>query len=108
MRNSLTLPWLAAALITACLLPMAHAQGGASAPGAADASNKHFDPLGKPPSTFTIELRNGQKAELPFADKRDFDEAKRGFIAEPSLQEDHGRRRSCRVGHGQLRLAPDR
>ena len=45
---------------------------------------QHFDPLGKPPSTFTIELRNGQKAELPFADKRDFDEAKRGFIAEPS------------------------
>jgi len=43
----------------------------------------HFDPLGKPPSKFTIELRNGQKAELPFADKRDFDEAKRGFIAEP-------------------------
>ncbi|WP_416193132.1 alkyl/aryl-sulfatase [Nitrobacter sp. TKz-YC01] len=44
---------------------------------------QHFDPLGKPPSKFTIELRNGQKAELPFADKRDFDEAKRRFIAEP-------------------------
>src|SRR5262245_25390657 len=44
---------------------------------------KHFDPLGKPPSTFTLDLRNGFKAELPFDDKRDFDEAKRGFIAEP-------------------------
>ena len=44
---------------------------------------KHFDPLGNPPSKFTLELRNGVKAELPFADKRDFDEAKRGFIAEP-------------------------
>ena len=44
---------------------------------------QHFDPLGKLPSTFTIELRNGQKAELPFTDKRDFDEAKRGFTAEP-------------------------
>ena len=43
----------------------------------------HFDPLGKPPSKFTIELRNGIKAQLPFSDKRDFDEAKRGFIAEP-------------------------
>lgn len=51
--------------------------GGASA-------TQHFDPIGKPPSKFTIELRNGQKAELPFADKRDFDEAKKGFIAEPS------------------------
>jgi len=45
--------------------------------------DKHFDPLGQPPSKFTLELRNGLKAELPFADKRDFDEAKRGFIAEP-------------------------
>ena len=44
---------------------------------------KHFDPLGKPPSTFTLEIRKGLQAELPFADKRDFDEAKRGFIAEP-------------------------
>ncbi len=52
------------------------ADGGASA-------MKHFDTLGKPPSKFTLELRNGFKAELPFADKRDFDEAKRGFIAAP-------------------------
>ena len=58
----------------ASLLP---ADGGASVA-------KHFDPLGQPPSKFTLELRNGVKAELPFADKRDFDEAKRGFIAEPS------------------------
>jgi len=57
----------------ASLLP---ADGGASVA-------KHFDPLGQPPSKFTLELRNGVKAELPFADKRDFDEAKRGFIAEP-------------------------
>ena len=52
------------------------ADGGASAA-------KHFDPLGQPPSKLTLELRNGQKAQLPFADKRDFDEARRGFIAEP-------------------------
>lgn len=44
---------------------------------------KHFDSQGKSPSTFTIELRNGIKAQLPFEDKRDFEEAKRGFIAEP-------------------------
>jgi alkyl sulfatase BDS1-like metallo-beta-lactamase superfamily hydrolase len=46
-------------------------------------ATRHFDPLGKPASKFTLELRNGQKASLPFADKRDFDEAKKGFIAEP-------------------------
>ena len=57
----------------ASLMP---ADGGASVA-------KPFDPLGKPPSNFTLELRNGFKAELPFADQRDFDEAKRGFIVEP-------------------------
>jgi alkyl sulfatase BDS1-like metallo-beta-lactamase superfamily hydrolase len=43
----------------------------------------HFDPQGKPPTTFTLELRNGVKARLPFADKRDFEEARRGFLAAP-------------------------
>lgn len=43
----------------------------------------HFDPLGRAPSKFTIELRDGLKATLPFEDQRDFEEAKKGFIAEP-------------------------
>ena len=47
----------------------------------------HFDPLGTAPSKFTLELRNGVKAELPFADKRDFDEAARGFIAAPPYKQ---------------------
>jgi alkyl sulfatase BDS1-like metallo-beta-lactamase superfamily hydrolase len=57
----------------------------AEAPGVqqAPANVGHFDPQGKAPSSFTIELRNGLKATLPFADKRDFDEAKKGFIAAP-------------------------
>ena len=66
------------------------AQAAAQSPGAslvpadgAASVERHFDPLGKPPSTFTLELRNGRKAQLPFDDKRDFDEAKRGFIAAP-------------------------
>lgn len=83
MRPGLTLLSVLAGLVSfgasaqspgASLVP---SDGGASA-------TQHFDPIGKPPSKFTIELRNGQKAELPFADKRDFDEAKKGFIAEPS------------------------
>ncbi|TCK36752.1 alkyl sulfatase BDS1-like metallo-beta-lactamase superfamily hydrolase [Paraburkholderia sp. BL8N3] len=65
---------------------LAHAQVAGTSLMPADqgaSAAKHFDPLGKPPSKFTLELRNGFKAELPFDDKRDFDEAKRGFIAEP-------------------------
>jgi alkyl sulfatase BDS1-like metallo-beta-lactamase superfamily hydrolase len=48
---------------------------------------KHFDPKGKMPSEFTIKLREIQKAALPFSDKRDFDEAKRGFIAAPEYKQ---------------------
>jgi len=42
---------------------------------------------GNPPSKFTIELRNGLKATLPFEDKRDFEEAKKGFIAAPPYKQ---------------------
>jgi len=54
-------------------------------PGAVNV--KHFDPKGNLPSTFTLELRKGISATLPFADKRDFDEAKKGFIAEPPYKQ---------------------
>jgi alkyl sulfatase BDS1-like metallo-beta-lactamase superfamily hydrolase len=52
---------------------------------ATTAEPKHFDPKGTLPSTYTIELRKGVTATLPFADKRDFDEAKKGFIAAPDF-----------------------
>jgi alkyl sulfatase BDS1-like metallo-beta-lactamase superfamily hydrolase len=56
---------------------------------AQDASDAlgHFDPKGQPASKFTIELRHGIEATLPFDDERDFDEAKRGFIAEPPYKQ---------------------
>ena len=69
--------------------------------------NKHFDPKGKLPSEFTIELQNGLRKSLPFEDKRDFEEAKKGFIAAPSVQADHGRSRACCLGYGQLRIPVD-
>jgi len=55
--------------------------GVVTSPGATE--GKHFDPKGTLPSTYTMELRKGVSATLPFEDKRDFDEAKKGFIAEP-------------------------
>ena len=48
---------------------------------------EHFHPQGKMPSKFTIELRNGVRATLPFDDERDFEEAKKGFIAAPPYNE---------------------
>lgn len=83
-----TARWLATLLVaTAGLCPavtLAQTPGASLIPADGGASvAKHFDPLGKPPSTFTLEVRKGLEAELPLDDKRDFDEAKRGFIAEP-------------------------
>ena len=41
----------------------------------------HFHPKGKAPSKHTLEVLKKAKATLPFADKRDFDEQKKGLIA---------------------------
>ena len=41
----------------------------------------HFDPKGKPPSEFTMEVLRQSSKNLPFADKRDFDEQKKGLVA---------------------------
>jgi len=49
--------------------------------------SKHFDPKGNLPSEFTIELQNGLRKSLPFEDKRDFDEAKKGFLAAPDYKQ---------------------
>ena len=57
------------------------------APGTLMAQTTHFDPKGTLPSKYTIELRDGLSATLPFDDKRDFEEAKKGFIAEPAYKQ---------------------
>ncbi len=41
----------------------------------------HFHPKGKAPSKYTLDVLKQAKATLPFADKRDFEEQKRGLIA---------------------------
>jgi len=51
------------------------------------ATDKHFHPKGKMPSKFTIELQNGLRKSLPFEDKRDFEEAGKGFIAAPPYRQ---------------------
>ena len=51
------------------------------------AQEQHFHPKGKPPSKFTIELQQGLRATLPFEDQRDFEEAKKGFIAAPPYKQ---------------------
>jgi alkyl sulfatase BDS1-like metallo-beta-lactamase superfamily hydrolase len=48
---------------------------------------EHFDPKGKPPSTFTIAFQNELRGSLPFEDQRDFEEAQRGFLAAPAYKQ---------------------
>ncbi|MDI7862705.1 MBL fold metallo-hydrolase [Rhizobiaceae bacterium n13] len=42
---------------------------------------EHFHPKGKAPSSFTLEVLEQARGTLPFADRRDFEELDRGFIA---------------------------
>lgn len=49
--------------------------------------DRHFDPKGKMPSPFTVELQNGLRKPLPFQDERDFEESKKGFIAAPPYKQ---------------------
>src|SRR3954447_11636715 len=89
-RNFPHLPFgtIASSLIIAAGLMMA---GPALGVGGGDIvaadPTKHFDPKGKPPSKFTIELQSGLRKTLPFEDKRDFEEAKKGFIAAPPYKQ---------------------
>jgi len=82
-------PWCRLLTITTCLLlgsGVALAAGSDPAPGTLAAA-QHFDPKGKPPSKYTIELQNGVRATLPFDDQRDFAEAQRGLIAAPPYKQ---------------------
>jgi alkyl sulfatase BDS1-like metallo-beta-lactamase superfamily hydrolase len=48
---------------------------------------KHFHPKGKLPSKYTSEKQKALRKSLPFEDKRDFEEQKRGFIAAPAYKQ---------------------
>jgi alkyl sulfatase BDS1-like metallo-beta-lactamase superfamily hydrolase len=56
----------------------ANAQAQSPAP---DPLKGHFHPKGKAPSQYTLDVLKQARTGLPFADKRDFDEQKRGLIA---------------------------
>jgi alkyl sulfatase BDS1-like metallo-beta-lactamase superfamily hydrolase len=70
-------------IITLLAAGVAWAAGGGTDYSARVPSDRHFDPKGKPPSEHTLKAIVADSAGLPFEDTRDFDEAKKGFIAEP-------------------------
>lgn len=50
-------------------------------------SQDHFNPAGSPPSEHTRALQAALRESLPFADERDFEESRRGFLAEPDSRQ---------------------
>ena len=50
-------------------------------------AGKHFDSKGKLPSEFTTKKQQERRKSLPFSDKRDFEEQKKGFIAKPPYKQ---------------------
>lgn len=85
MKKAIKSIALALAFANAGLAIAAGGGGVVADPGARE--GKHFDVKGKMPSKFTIELQNGLRKSLPFEDKRDFEEAKKGFIAAPTYKQ---------------------
>lgn len=76
------------AIISISGLTVTYAAGGGSVNSDPNAtSNKHFHNKGKMPSKYTVEAQKHQRKILPLSDKRDFEEAKKGFIAEPEYRE---------------------
>lgn len=71
----------------AALIFAANAQAAGGGGVVASDPTKHFDSKGKLPSTFTVEAQKQQREILPFSDKRDFEEQKKGFIAAPDYKQ---------------------
>ncbi len=73
------------ALLSALVLPLSALAAGVGSvktdPGTLEGG--HFHPKGKPPSEHTLKVLEAARKTLPFSDKRDFDEEKKGFIAAP-------------------------
>ena len=59
--------------------PAAKAQASSNSVLAKD----HFHPKGKEPSEYTKRILREARSDLPFSDKRDFEEYAKGFIAAP-------------------------
>lgn len=57
----------------------------ASATMALSQEASHFDPKGKPPSDETKAIIEALRGSLPFEDDRDFEEARKGFVAKPDF-----------------------
>ena len=83
-RNSVA----GAAIGLLVLLPnLARAEASSAPDSVPAAAAGHFHPKGKPPSTFTAAQQRQRRESLPFEDRRDFDESRRGFVVAPAYRQ---------------------
>ncbi len=87
MRNYINIVFgLAGLAMVACAPSETPEPVGTDAPAepstSAVVAEDHFHPKGKAPSKFTLEVFDNARQTLPFADRQDFEEWERGFIAE--------------------------
>jgi alkyl sulfatase BDS1-like metallo-beta-lactamase superfamily hydrolase len=85
MRQIKILVYFAVSIVIGGLGCMAYAAGGGDV--IATDPTKHYHPKGKMPSAFTVDLQKKMRQSLPFDDKRDFEEQKKGFIAAPDYKQ---------------------
>jgi alkyl sulfatase BDS1-like metallo-beta-lactamase superfamily hydrolase len=79
--DSIALLAVSLALTVSVAGPANAAPAGSGSLPYAESPDRHFHPKGKPPSAHTLEVIRKARKTMPFADKRDFEEAERGFIA---------------------------
>jgi len=77
---------VASILVTAGATTVTFAAGASATPTANVDPGKHFHPKGKMPSKHTLAIFKKVKAKLPFSDRKDFEENKKGFIAAPDYK----------------------
>ncbi|GMR06248.1 MAG: alkyl sulfatase dimerization domain-containing protein [Gammaproteobacteria bacterium] len=87
MKNKILIAVMTTITFLAGSMGSSIAAGGGSVKADSGAmQGKHFDAKGKLPSKYTINKQKQQRKILPFSDKRDFDEQKKGFIAAPDYK----------------------
>jgi alkyl sulfatase BDS1-like metallo-beta-lactamase superfamily hydrolase len=87
MNARLLVTGVSIAVFYVALCAQALGAGATTPPPAAVPSSGHFHPKGKLPSKYTVEQQRALRASLPFADRRDFEESKRGFVAAPPYRQ---------------------
>ena len=68
-------------LALAMIIPVNAAGPGETELQYAKSADEHFHAKGKPPSIHTLKVIREARRQLPFADRRDYEEAEKGFIA---------------------------